>query len=221
MNRPVEIRLAGEAVELWPGRAFYWPSGWTLFIADPHFGKAAAFRLAGIAAPDGTLEDLARLDRLLDRTKPRRLVVLGDFLHARSGVTAATREALEQWRRRQPELEITVVRGNHDRGAGDPPAVLRVDCVDGPWELGPWSCRHEPSGGVAGHVLAGHVHPGISLRDINGARLRAGCFVSRPRLTILPAFGSFTGLQIIRPRRGDRVFAATEHDIVELRPAGY
>ena len=50
MKHPLPTTMAGESVELWPQRALFWPAGGTLFIADPHFGKAAAFRNFGIAA---------------------------------------------------------------------------------------------------------------------------------------------------------------------------
>ena len=78
--------LAGESVELLAERAIHWPGGHTLFVADVHLGKAAAFRAGGVAIPRGaTAHDLARLDGLIERTRARRLVVLGDFLHAAAG----------------------------------------------------------------------------------------------------------------------------------------
>ena len=91
--------LAGERVELLADRALYWPAGETLFVADVHLGKAAAFRAGGIALPrGGTQADLARLAALLARTHARRLVVLGDFLHAAAGRVAALDAAFRAWR---------------------------------------------------------------------------------------------------------------------------
>ena len=91
--------LAGERVELHAERALYWPAGATLFVADVHLGKAAAFRAGGIALPrGGTQADLARLAALLARTRARRLVVLGDFLHAAAGRVAALDAAFVAWR---------------------------------------------------------------------------------------------------------------------------
>ncbi len=55
------ITLAGEVVRLLAGRALFWPGEKTLFLADPHFGKSATFRHFGIAAPDDTEGDLARV----------------------------------------------------------------------------------------------------------------------------------------------------------------
>lgn len=216
MIGPFVTTIGSESVELWPQRALHWPAGATLFIADPHFGKAATFRALGIAAPDGTREDLARLDEVLRGTQASRLVVLGDFFHARSGLSDATITALTEWRLGHRDLTITLVRGNHDRHAGDPPADLNIDCVSEPWMLGPWACCHRPARHANGHVLAGHVHPGVVLRDRNGARLRSACFVSETGQTILPAFGAFTGLEILKPGAGERFFAVGERDVVAL-----
>ena len=78
--------IAGEQLVLLPERAAYWRRVQTLLVADPHFGKAAAFRAAGVPVPRGTTTgSLARLDAALARTGATRIVFLGDFLHARVG----------------------------------------------------------------------------------------------------------------------------------------
>ena len=59
---------------LLPGRAAFLPATATLLIGDVHLGKAATFRRAGIAVPEGSAQaDLARLERLVATTKARRL----------------------------------------------------------------------------------------------------------------------------------------------------
>src|SRR4051812_6702373 len=74
----VATTLAGEAVELLPQRALYWPAQQTLFVADVHLGKAAAFRAGGVPIPRGTTaNDLDRLSMLITVTGARRLIVLG------------------------------------------------------------------------------------------------------------------------------------------------
>jgi metallophosphoesterase superfamily enzyme len=90
--------LAGEDVWLLPERALFWKRAATLIIADPHVGKPGAFRAAAIAAPEGTtIADLERLSTAIRRCGAQRLIVLGDLLHARSGRTAATMSAFEEW----------------------------------------------------------------------------------------------------------------------------
>ena len=83
LNPGYAFRSRGEQVELLAERALHWPAARTLFVADVHLGKAAAFRAGGVAIPRGaTASDLERLSALLARTGAARLVVLGDFLHA-------------------------------------------------------------------------------------------------------------------------------------------
>ena len=141
----ITTELQGEAVTLLPERAVYWPRAAALIIADPHFGKAAAFRAGGIPVPGGTTAAmLARLGAALDRTSARRLVVLGDLLHARAGRAAHTLDQVAAWRAARPELDITLVRGNHDTRAGDPPADWGVECLDAPVSEPPFVWLHQP-----------------------------------------------------------------------------
>jgi hypothetical protein len=80
----VQLELAGEPVRLLPERALFWQAACALVVADVHWGKAAAFRSAGIPIPGGaTRQDLDRLDQAVARTGARRLVVLGDLFHAK------------------------------------------------------------------------------------------------------------------------------------------
>lgn len=211
------LDFGGETLRVLPERALAWDRGKTVFLADPHFGKSAAFRALGIPAPEGTAEDLARLDRVLDLTQATRLVVLGDFFHARQGRSEATLSHLAAWRARHPRLAIVLVRGNHDTAAGDPPDNLDIACVTEPWVVGPFVARHMPGDDPRGPVLAGHLHPGLALRDRNGAGLRMPCLLASGRQAVLPAFGGFTGLKILRPRPGQRVFAFGPDTVIALR----
>jgi DNA ligase-associated metallophosphoesterase len=214
----VLLELAGEQVRLLPERALFWPAACALVVADLHWGKAAAFRSAGIPIPGGaTRRDLDRLDTAVARTGARRLVVLGDLFHARAGrVASRTLAALRDWRAARESLEIQLVRGNHDRHAGDPPADLRVNALDAPAFLPPFVLRHEPAVSEAGYTLAGHVHPGIVLTGRALFRERLPCFVVGERLAVLPAFGSFTGLGMVTPEAGERVFVVAEREVVPI-----
>ncbi|HEU0078482.1 MAG TPA: metallophosphoesterase [Longimicrobiaceae bacterium] len=117
LDGDLEIELCGERLVLLPERAAYRPRARALLVADPHFGKAAAFRALGVPVPGGTTaETLARLAAAVERTGAEAVVFLGDVLHAKQGRAAKTLEALAAWRRAHPRLELTLVRGNHDAG---------------------------------------------------------------------------------------------------------
>ncbi len=192
-------------------KALYWPAGQALLIADIHFGKAAAYRALGQPVPSGTTRDnLQRLDTLLARHGCRQLIFLGDFLHARHARTQATLAALQAWRERHGELEILLIRGNHDRSAGDPPATLNIRVVAEPYLLGPFALQHEPTPHPSHPVLAGHVHPVCLLRGRARQRLRLPCFSLDERLCLLPAFGAFTGGMQVDAAPGRRLYALAD-----------
>lgn len=214
----LEISVRGERLVLLPDKALWWPAAGTLFVADTHFGKTAAFRTRGIPAPDDTEIDLRRLDGLLAATGSVRIVVLGDFWHAREGRSADVFQLLDAWRQRHGSLRIVITWGNHDRHAGDFPPAWRFDVADA-WDEGPFQGRHQPGAAPDRYVLSGHVHPALTLRDRHGGTLRAPCFVVGRQCAILPAFGSFTGTETWRPEPGDRMFAVGPEEVIEV-PSG-
>jgi DNA ligase-associated metallophosphoesterase len=189
---PFPLRWAGELLQLLPERALWWPDARVLFVADLHLGKAAAYRALGQPVPGGTTHrNLARLDRLIALHAPQRIVFLGDFLHAAQARPVLG--AVEAWRARHAAVAMTLVRGNHDSRAGDPPEGLFIELVDEPWLLGPFACCHHPQSHRTHFVLAGHLHPVCRLNGRGRDSLRLPCFVSEPDRAILPAFGEFTG----------------------------
>ena len=212
----VEIELRGERIVLLPECAVYWERTRTLLVADAHFGKAATFRAASIPVPRGTtLEGIARLDAIARRTGADRIVFLGDFLHARTGRAPGTLDALRQWHEDNRGLSLVLVRGNHDRQAGDPPGDLGVHCVNAPLVEPPFVLTHHPATSSQGYVVAGHIHPGVRLFGKARQRERLPCFWFSGAGAVLPAFGDFTGLADIAPLEGDRVFVIAENEVVE------
>ena len=203
------IDIAGERLLLLPDRAVYWPAARTLFVADLHLGKAATYRSLGQPVPGGsTLENLLRLDRLIAPCEPLHLVFLGDFLHAAQARTAALLEAVAQWRMRWPRLRCTLVRGNHDHRAGDPPASLGIDVVDEPHFMGRFAACHHPQAVGGQVVLAGHLHPTIRLHGRGRDSVRLPCFVrTGDEQLLLPAFGEFTGGWRVEREPGRRFYA--------------
>ena len=213
--------LAGEQLVLLSERAIYWPRRRTLIAADLHWGKAAAFRAAGIAIPAGTTAaDLARLTTALARTGAERLVLLGDLFHARSGRVPTTLGAIADWRASHHAVDLLLVRGNHDRHAGDPPGDLRFTVVNGPHVAAPFVLRHEPAAAPEGYVLAGHVHPGVTLHGAGRQSVRLPCFAFGRSVGLLPAFSTFTGMGDHEVRETDRIFVVAGDDVIRASPAG-
>ena len=223
----LRIRLANQDALLHPSGAVFLSAERTLLVADAHFGKAVSFRQLGVPVPRGTTsETTARLDQAIADTQPRQLVFLGDFLHSARAHAAGTLAALQAWRSRHPQLALTLVRGNHDDRAGDPPASLGFSVVDEPLALGPFALCHHPRPLPGAYVLAGHWHPCISVAGRAFERLRLPCFwlgddsgrLPQRAVGVLPAFGSFTGMHRIAPRAGDRIFPVADGVVRALPP---
>lgn len=203
-----KVLWADVEVHLLPERAVWWPAGRTLFIADLHLGKAATYRALGQPVPGGTTqENLARLTTLITEHTPQRVVFLGDFLHAAAARTPDLLAALHAWRAGHAAVDMTLVRGNHDSRAGDPPALLLIDVVDEPHLHGPFALCHHPQQHATHFVLAGHVHPVCRLTGRGRDSLRMPCFVAQARQATLPAFGEFTGGWMVDADLGHRLYA--------------
>ena len=214
----VSIDVAGETLWLLPQRAGFWPARGMLLVADAHIGKASAFRSAGVAIPAGTTHsDLDRLSGLIEHLGARRVAFLGDLLHSQQGRTRRTFEAFRTWRAGHAGIEMVLVRGNHDRRAGDPPAEWRIVCMDQPVVIGAFALCHDPQPVDGCYALAGHVHPAVRMTGKGRDRTRLPCFLLRPDHAILPAFGGFTGMFTLAPKSDDRVFVVAGDAVVPAR----
>jgi DNA ligase-associated metallophosphoesterase len=213
-----EIEVSGEQLILMPERAAYWRRTSTLFITDTHWGKAATFRAHAIPIPEGnTTADLARLSAALRRTHAEKLIILGDLVHGYTGYTPQLFAQISAWRAQHPDLDIYLVRGNHDHAAGDPPTAWRIRPVDAPTPGPNFVLLHEPPlAPVDGYALAGHLHPAVQLTGAGRQSLKLPCFWFRGDSAVLPAFGSFIGMAVVTPQVGDRVYVATDASVIRM-----
>lgn len=210
------VRLRNEALYLSPLRGLFWPARKTVFVADVHLGKGATFRSQGVPVPSGSMtSDLARLSRLVHRTAAERLIILGDLFHAAAGMDETTISSAQAWRDRHPELDVALIRGNHDRRVGAVPSTLRVDECEPPVSEGPFTLAHDPDVHSSNFVLAGHLHPGIRLHEAKWSE-RLPCFHLTSGCAVLPAFSEFTGLSEVSPNLGDQVFVVADGQVIPV-----
>ena len=205
MQTSIELVLAGENVVARGDRTLYWPSERTLFVADLHLGKGAAFRAGGVPVPEGTTaKTLAVLSDAASDAGAKRIVVLGDLWHARAGRTPENERAFARWRE-QIGCDLVLVLGNHDRHAG-----AEEDAVPPGVALGPFRLHHYPDPDPDCYVLSGHLHPAFRLEGRGGDSVRLPCFWFGREVGVLPALGDLTGVAAIRPRSGDRVVVVAD-----------
>ena len=211
MSLPIE--LCGQRMVLRADRTLLWEATRTLIVADTHFGKADAFRAFGLPIPGGAEEALTRLAKAIDDTGAQRLIVLGDFWHAREGRTDGLAEQLGAWKAERTGLTIELIHGNHDTAGPPPPGW-------GDWFAKliepPFVFAHFPEPSDAGYTLAGHLHPGVLLFGRARQRFKLPCFRFSEAVGVLPAFGRFTGLAVDVPRNFERVFAITGEAVVHV-----
>jgi uncharacterized protein len=216
----MRLTTHNEHFSLLPQRAIHWPRRRTLLVADMHLGKPNVFRVAGIPVPDSCPADLARLSSLISAHSPDRLVILGDLLHARAAHSPQLLDALATWRAAHAQLDLLLIRGNHDAHAGDPPASLRFRIENEPFADADDSLvnfAHFPPTAQASTqtlTLCGHLHPAVLMRGPVSS-LRADCFYLTPTALVLPAFGAFTGSKVITPHPNDRAFIVGENQVLE------
>ena len=210
----MEIEIDGHALQLLPDGAAYDRAARTLFIADLHFGKTTVFRAAGLALPDGAdATILARLTRLLAETSALTLVILGDVFHARA---VGIEIALAEWCAAHPQVRWRIVPGNHDRRIPWSEWLPGAEILGEGECAGPFRVAHFPPEEADAITLCGHLHPGIAIGKARERKLRLPCFWLRRRALVLPAFGEFTGLQIIEREAGDQVWIGVAGKVVEV-----
>ena len=179
----------GHRLDLLAERAVWDPRQRTLLLADLHLSKAECFQAHGIALPsDGDATSLNLLLGLAQRFSPDQVVVLGDLIHGRSGLTAALRQKLHAL----PELlgcRLRLIDGNHERGSwleGLPREPASA--------LGPLWLSHEPQPRAGLLNLCGHLHPvAVVGRGADRLRLRCFSYCQHQERLALPAFGRLTG----------------------------
>jgi len=185
------LQWQASQLELLPQRALWHRASGCLLVADLHLGKAESFQASGIPLPsDGDLSTLNQLLDLAAQLQPQRVVVLGDLIHSRLGLTAELRAKIGAL----PELlgcPLELIGGNHDQGSW-----LEGLSAGAPRRCGDLWLSHEPCTPMEADLLnvAGHVHP-VAVLGKGADRLRLPCFALRrpARQLLLPAFGHLTG----------------------------
>ncbi len=183
------FRWRGHRLELLAERAVWDPGQRALLLADVHLGKAECFQARGVALPsDGDAANLNGLLALAHRYQPQQVVVLGDLVHGRAGLTSELRAKI----RALPELlgcRLRLIEGNHERGSALEGLVHEPSTA-----LGPLWLSHAPGPRPGLLNLCGHLHP-VAVVGRGADRLRLPCFAYHrlQEQLQLPAFGALTG----------------------------
>lgn len=211
----MEVEVFEEQFGLYPQKAIFWKSQGALLISDLHLGKINHFRKAGIPVPAKANDhNLEILMELIDACRPKRVVCLGDLFHSYYNTEwEVFGELVNHYR----PIQFELVQGNHDVMGSYQYSRKGIKVHDS-LRIGSFLLTHHPLETIPTGLynIAGHIHPGVSLRGRGKQAITLPCFYFGDRQALLPAFGKFTGLARIAPKKSDRVFIVAEDKVLAV-----
>jgi len=188
-GRQAGHELCGARLVLDPSGALAWPEEGVLVVSDLHFETGSSFARRGFFVPPyDTGVTLAKLEAVMARHRPARVVCLGDSFHDAGGSARLSSEARARLVALAEAAEWTWISGNHDPAPPEGLPGTAADVVS----IGPLTFRHEPTAGPAPGEVAGHLHPAASVA-LPGRWVRRKAFVADATRMVMPAFGAYTG----------------------------
>ena len=207
------LKIVQQTFELLLQGAVYWQEQKALLLADVHLGKVSHFRKNGYAIPAQIqFSFYQKMEQLLTAHNVEKIFFLGDLFHSDRN---AEWDRFVAWNQSLSQQTI-LVKGNHDI------LPTRVLEQSGLFIITEWMEKnilltHHPTDRSGLFNFSGHIHPGVRLQGAGRQRLKVPCFFHQPNQMILPAFGDFTGLHLLQPKAGDRVYALTGEAVVEIK----
>jgi len=209
----MNIELGNQTLRLIPGGGVLLEDS-TLIVADLHLGKATAFQAKGLAIPEGDSEaDLDRLSALVKWHQATKLIVNGDLFHSPAGLTDEIQRLLETFLNKL-QIPVQLILGNHEAKLPFIPHGLNPVAAT---EQAGLHIVHDPKDAPANvSSITAHWHPVVRIADGKRTTLRLPCFLRRGDMLVLPAFGSFTGGQVLDVEPGDTYFVSPGEEVVQV-----
>lgn len=218
MQASISFSIRGQQLWLSPMKAVFWEDQRMLILSDLHFGKTGHFRKSGIAVPQQVYQDdLHRLFALVQYFQPASVLVVGDLFHSVENKEAAL---FARWRMDHDGLPFHLVKGNHDILSADWYQQQDIRVHEQTYDAGPFRFIHEWCESMDKEedlfCFSGHLHPGIRIKGMGRQSLTLPCFYFEKTHGILPAFGGFTGLYLIEPKKDSTVFVIADNKVMSL-----
>lgn len=194
------LQIFNELFYLTNQRALYWQQQNALILSDIHVGKSAHFRKNGIAMPkDVLISDLHRLSALINYFSPKKIIIVGDLLHAGNNTEV---DFFCRWKDEIADTEFHLVTGNHDKISAKDAEKLCLTSQERTLEFSDVIFSHDFVKKEEKFQINGHIHPGVRLSSAV-KRIKLPAFACTSRQLILPAFSEFTGLDLKNtPKKG-------------------
>lgn len=212
----IKLNFIGEQVALLPEKALWLPDLKSLVVADVHWGKIDHFRRAGIPVPvKGNDKNAETLIALITHYKPKCVIFIGDLFHS---VYNDGWETFGQVRRSFPHCAFDLVIGNHDILSERQYKRHDITIHRNSLQVKNLFFTHDPLDKILDGLfnVAGHIHPGAHLVGTGKQSVTLSCFHIKDYQCILPAFGSFTGLAIVKPKIGEKIFVIADRKVMAM-----
>lgn len=196
---------------LLPSRSLHWPSRNIVVVADLHLGRIVPRAPKVIEYVE---ESMQRLARVLQQTHARKLVFLGDVFHMRNNYHHDVVQTFAQWRSQFADIEMVLIRGNHERAMGDPPAHLHLDCRDPGYHEAGVTFLHEPRQ-MDTFTMCAHLHPCLLVPTERALATTVPCFVWNSDYLYMPAFEDTMPGRVIS-RRTNEQYACIHNQTVVI-----
>lgn len=155
-----------------------------------------------------------RLFEIIQFFKPTSLLVNGDLFHSSYNKEI---DHFFQWRNYVQDLEVILVKGNHDKFPNKQYEKGGIEVHEETWCRRQFCFAHDfTTVSTDLYLFSGHIHPGVKIRGFSKQSMRLPCFYFGKDYAILPAFGNFTGTATLSPCEGDTVFAITKNEVIQL-----
>lgn len=209
----MHVEVFNEQMQLYPQKALFWPKHRILFLADLHLGKVNHFRKSGFAVPSKANDrNLELLLEVVSLSKPSRIICLGDLFHSHYNPEW---EVFGEVVRHFSNISFELVMGNHDI-MSERQYERKGIAVHDALTIDSFLLTHHPMEDIPDtyYNVAGHIHPGVHLVGKGRQSMTLPCFYFGLRQAFLPAFGMFTGLARIAPKKDDKVFVVADNKIL-------
>jgi putative SbcD/Mre11-related phosphoesterase len=193
------IKIANDVSIVSPWPCVYLESEDTLLVSDTHLGLEDQREKVGMHIPGSIMTQI--LECIVTPIKSlncKRIVLLGDIKHEFGRPSEAEWFSVKKFIKalRDNNCEPEVVRGNHDNYIIYVLKELGVKLHDPSLRFGDYYLTHghqdlEDDYGDAKHIIIGHEHPAIVVKDDVGVKHRFKAFLSgtinEQTVTVLPS----------------------------------
>lgn len=210
------FNFLNQTLKLHPLKGLFWEEQSLLVIGDLHFGKILHFRKSGVGLPEKAIvENLNNLKSIINYFEPKQVLFLGDLFHSKYN---------KEWEvfckliGEFNQVEFTLLIGNHDTLSMEKYNQANLKVVHESLVVSPFIFTHEPvENKTEYYQISGHIHPGIKLSGKGVGSITIPCFYFKKKQAIMPAFGYFTGLHRVKPKKGEVVFGIVSNTVLNFK----